>query len=103
MRIRFNDTVGTLLIINSAIPVTVTAFRKAERNSQSPHSKLRNIGTMTSPAPAGAGAPVKNGAAYDGTSPWVSVLNRARRSAQHTAKRSTIAQPRPCSPDNVHK
>src|SRR5215469_9229580 len=58
---------------------------------------------MMSPAPAGAGAPVKNGAAYESASWDASVLKRARRSAQHTAKSSAIAQPKPCSSDNVHK
>src|ERR1700756_2283124 len=103
IRIRFSDTVGTLLTINNAIPVIVTALKYGERNSQSPHSKLRNIGIITKPAPAGAGAPLKKGAAYDGTSAPVPALKRARRSAQHTAKNNTIAQPRTCHSDIVQR
>src|SRR5438477_255611 len=103
MRIRFNETVGILLIINSAILVIVMVFRKGERNSQLFYSKLRNIGIITSSASAGVGASVKNGVAYDGFSLEVLVLKRVRCSAQQIAKSSAIAQPRSCRFDNVHK
>src|SRR5437764_13769638 len=103
MRIRFNDTVGTVLTIISAIPLIHTALRYGERASQSPHSKLTNIGSMISPAPAGAGAPLKKLAAQGGGSAASWVLKRARRRAQHTAKNSTIAQPMLCSCAIVHR
>ena len=83
---RFSDTVGTVLIINSATPVIHTPFRYGERAIQSPHSKLTNIGSIKSPAPAGAGAPLKKFAIQGGGGPAVSwVLKRARRNAQQTA------------------
>jgi len=44
-----------------------------------------NIGSMISPAPAGAGAPLKKFAAHGGVSLTSCVLKRARRNAQHTA------------------
>src|SRR5207244_377173 len=73
------------------------------RAIQSPHSKLMNIGSSNRPAPAGAGAPVKNPAAQGGGSAASWVLKRASRSAQHTAKISTIAQPMLCQADIVHR
>ena len=83
---RFNDTVGTVLTIISATPLIHTALRYGERAIQSPpHSKLMNIGSMISPAPAGAGAPLKKLAAQGGGSAASWVLKRARRNAQHTA------------------
>ena len=66
MRIGFNETVGTRLIISSAMPASHTALTYGDRAIQSPHSKLTNIGTSNRPAPAGAGAPVKKAAAQGG-------------------------------------
>src|ERR1700736_619279 len=55
IRMGFNDTVGTRLIISSATPLIQTALTYGERAIQSPHSKLMNIGTSRRPAPPGAG------------------------------------------------
>src|SRR5580765_6654130 len=85
IRMRFNDTVGTVLTIISAMPLIHTALRYGERAIQSPHSKLMNIGSIMRPAPAGAGAPLKKLAAQGGVSVTSWVLKRARRNAQHTA------------------
>ena len=89
IRTRFNDTVGRVLIIISAMALIHTALTYGERAIQSahppPHSKLMNIGSMRSPAPAGAGAPLKKLAAQGGVSVTSCVLKRAKRNAQHTA------------------
>src|SRR5580704_5412468 len=104
MRIPFNDTVGTVLTISSAISVIQSPFRYGERAIQSPHSKLTNIGSMMRPAPAGAGAPTKKLALHGGGgSPLSWVLKRASRNAQQTAKNSTIAQPMLCHCAIVHR
>src|SRR3954471_4530039 len=103
MRRRFSEKVGIVLTISKATMPIHTAFRIGERAIQKPHSKLANIGTLSSHAPADAGTPLKKFERHGGGSAASCVLNRASRRAQRTAYNSTIAQPMLCSPDIVHR
>ena len=56
---RFSEKVGTRLTISAATAASTTPLRMGERKMALPNSNDAISGIMTSPAPAGAGTPVK--------------------------------------------
>src|SRR5579875_829150 len=86
--------VATLDTIISATKAIHGATSHGERNQSSPLQNQQYIGSIASNAPAGAGTPVRKPADLCGCSVTsILALNRARRSAQNTARISAQIQP----------
>ena len=89
-----NDSVGRRLTIS---PATTTAHIPPARppdHQPGPKCSVAYSGRPETSAAAGAGTPTKNSLVYGGwSSASSSVLNRASRSAMHTAKTSATTQP----------
>src|SRR3546814_15077767 len=83
-----------LEIIRKAVKPAQGATTDHARNSGSPGTSQRWCGKKASPAPAGAGTPVRKPADLCGcTSASILALNRASRSAQDSACASAKIQP----------
>ena len=89
-----NDNVGRRLTISPATTTAHTPTGTGEDHQPSPKCSVAYSGRPETSAAAGAGTPTKNSLAYGGwSSTSISVLNRASRSAMHTANTSATTQP----------
>src|SRR5882757_8528888 len=97
----FIDRVRSRLIISAATSSIHTPTTGGSDQNPGPNWSSTSSGATATSAAAGAGTPTKNSLAYGGCSvSSSSVLNRASRSAAHTAKTSATTQPRRLVPSS---